>query len=180
MREKPPTREAIKAAADRAFGIAPDDPAAKLGRPSGYQPEYAEQARKLCELGATDIEIADFFEVSDRTVYRWQIKYPDFCQALKAGKEIADDRVERSLYHKATGYSFDSEKIFQNNGEIVRAPFREHIAPDTVSMIFWLKNRRPEQWREKAEVKHDVSDALSDLMQAIDGRTRGLPKPKED
>lgn len=122
-----------------------------MARPSEFKPEYVEQARKLCQLGATDIELADFFEVSDRTIYRWQIKYPEFCQALKAGKESADERVERSLYHKATGYTFDAEKIFQHNGEVIRAPYREHVAPDTTAMIFWLKNRRPEAWRDKRE-----------------------------
>lgn len=169
MREKPPSKEAIKAAADRAFGIAPDDPADKGGRPSSYQPEYAEQARKLCELGATDIEVADFFDVSDRTVYRWQLKYPEFCQALKAGKEAADDRVERSLYHKATGYSFESEKIFQHQGEIIRAKTREHVPPDTTSMIFWLKNRRPEQWRDKTEqvIRHEVHQMGDDELSRI-------------
>lgn len=127
----------------------PKKPADKGGRPSSYKPEFAGQARKLCELGATDIEIADFFEVSDRTVYRWQIKYPEFCQALKAGKDVADDRVERALYHKATGYTFQSEKIFQHQGDIIRATTREHVPPDATSMIFWLKNRRPDQWRDK-------------------------------
>lgn len=157
-KEKPLSKEQIKAAADRAFGIAPDDPAEKIGRPSSYQPGYAVQAKKLCELGATDIEIADFFEVSDRTIYRWQIKYPEFCQALKSGKSAADERVERSLYHKATGYTFESEKIFQHQGEIVRAAFREHVPPDTTSMIFWLKNRRPDQWRDRVVSEHTGPD----------------------
>lgn len=157
-KEKPLSKAAIKAAADRAFGLPPDDAEDTRGRPSSFQPEYSEQARKLCELGATDIEIADFFEVSDRTVYRWQLKYPEFCQALKAGKASADDRVERSLYHKATGYSFESEKIFQHQGEIVRARTREHVPPDTTSMIFWLKNRRPELWRDRQIFEHSGKD----------------------
>jgi hypothetical protein len=160
----PPSKASVKAAADRASGLPPDDPADKGGRPTSYDPSFADQAKKLCELGATDIEIADFFEVSDRTIYRWQLKYPEFCQALKAGKDVADDRVERSLYHKATGYTFESEKIFQYEGAIVRAKTREHVPPDTVSMIFWLKNRRPEQWREKTEqlVRHEHINQLSD------------------
>lgn len=180
MKDKPLSKDQIKAAADRAFGLAPDDPADKGGRPSSYQPEYAEQARKLCELGATDIEIADFFEVSDRTVYRWQLKYPDFCQALKAGKDAADDRVERSLYHKATGYTFESEKIFNYQGEIVRASTREHVPPDTVSMIFWLKNRRPEQWRDKTEhvIRHEISQMSDDdLARIAAGSSKGAAAP---
>jgi hypothetical protein len=154
----------------------------KIGRPSGYQADFAVQAKKLCELGATDIEIADFFEVSDRTVYRWQLQFPEFCQALKAGKEAADDRVERSLYHKATGYSFESEKIFQHQGEVIRAKTREHVPPDTVSMIFWLKNRRPEQWRDKTEqvVRHEHANQLSDdeLARIATGGGEGNIAPK--
>jgi len=122
-----------------------------MSRPTDYKAEYAEQARKLCQLGATDKELADFFEVSDRTIYRWQIKHDEFCQALKAGKDSADERVERSLYHKATGYTFESEKVFQHQGEIVRAAVTEHVPPDTTAMIFWLKNRRPDVWRDRRE-----------------------------
>jgi hypothetical protein len=121
------------------------------GRPTAYKPEYAEQAEKLCKLGATDIELADFFEVSDRTIYRWQSQHPEFCQALKAGKDAADERVERSLYHRATGYTFEAVKIFQHQGQPVTVPYREHVPPDTTAMIFWLKNRRKDQWRDRHE-----------------------------
>lgn len=122
------------------------------GRPSKYLPEYAEQARKLCLLGATDQEIADFFEVDVRTVYRWKAEHDEFCQSLKAGKEVADERVERSLYQKAIGYEQDEVKIFMPAGAEgpVYAPYRAKIAPDTTAAIFWLKNRRSGEWRDKA------------------------------
>lgn len=134
-----------------------------MARPTSYKPVFAEQARKLCELGATDIEIADFFEVSDRTVYRWQNTFPEFCQALKAGKTVADDRVERSLYHKACGYSFESVKIFMpaNASKPVYAPFREQVAPDTTAAIFWLKNRRKDEWRDRQELTGADGAALT-------------------
>lgn len=124
------------------------------GRPTSFKPSFCEQAEKLCRLGATDIDLADFFGVSDRTIYRWQSQYEEFRQALKAGKEGADDRVERSLYHKAVGYTFESEKIFQFQGKIVRAKTREHVPPDTTAAIFWLKNRRTEAWRDKQDIEH--------------------------
>lgn len=136
------------------------------GRPTDYKPEYAEQAEKLCRLGATDAELADFFEVSDRTIYRWQSRHDEFCQALKAGKEFADERVERSLYHKAVGYSFDAEKVFQHQGEILRAPYREHIPPSDTAAIFWLKNRRKDDWRDKQHHEHTGKDETP-LMAAI-------------
>lgn len=126
---------------------------AKQGRPSKFKPEFAGQAKKLCELGATDADLADFFEVTDRTIYRWQTQHQEFCQALKAGKSEADDRVERSLYHRATGYSFDAVKIFMPAGAAnpVYAPYREQLPPDTTAAIFWLKNRRKDEWRDRHE-----------------------------
>ena len=133
----------------------------KTGRPSAYKKEFASQVAKLAALGATDQEVADFFEVDVRTVYRWKHDHDDFCQALKAGKDVADDRVERSLYQKAIGYEQDEVKIFMPGGsqEPVYAPFRAKIAPDTTAAIFWLKNRRGEQWRDKRE--HEHSGGLS-------------------
>lgn len=132
------------------------------GRPTSYKAEYAKQAKKLAELGATDQEVADFFEVDVRTVYRWKHDHDAFCQALKAGKDVADDRVERSLYQKAIGYEQEEVKIFMpaNKEEPVYAPYRAKIAPDTTAAIFWLKNRRKDEWRDKTEQHntHDISD----------------------
>lgn len=128
-----------------------------MARPSKFKPEFSDQARKLCEMGATDEEVASFFDVSTRTLYRWQAADEAFCQALKAGKAPADDRVERSLFARAVGYTFDSEKVFQFQGKVVRAQTREHVPPDTTAAIFWLKNRRPSEWREKAETVHSGS-----------------------
>lgn len=134
----------------------------RRGRPSKYQPKFAAQAAKLCELGATDIEIAAFFGVTTRTVYRWQNEFPEFCQSIKVAKATADQRVERSLYQKATGYTFESEKVFQHQGEIIRAPIVEHVPPSDTAMIFWLKNRCPEEWRDKRELEVRSLEKLTD------------------
>lgn len=125
----------------------------KRGRPPSFKPEYSDQARKLCELGATDIEIADFFEVCKATINNWKQAHPEFLASLKTGKAAADERVERSLYHKAIGYTFDAVKIFMpaNAPAPVYADYREHVPPDTTAAIFWLKNRRPDAWRDKTE-----------------------------
>jgi len=130
---------------------------AKNGRPTAYSAAAVKQAKKLCELGATDEDLADFFEVSVRTIYRWQTQHKEFCQALKAGKAEADDRVERSLYHKAVGYRHEAVKIFMpaNALEPVYAPYTEQVAPDTTAAIFWLKNRRPAEWRDRQQ--HELS-----------------------
>lgn len=126
------------------------------GRPPKYSQEYADQARKLCLLGATDEEIASFFDVEVRTIYRWKLDHDEFCQALKVGKAEADDRVERSLYQKAIGYRQQAIKIFMPAGkdDPVYAPYVEHMAPDTTAAIFWLKNRRSQDWRDKQDHEH--------------------------
>ena len=118
------------------------------GRPTEYKPEYVAQAEKLCKLGATDLDVAQFFQVHTATVYRWKLEYPEFCEALKRGKEIADDLVEDRLFKRATGYSHDATKIFQYEGEPVAVDYIEHHPPDTTAAIFWLKNRRPDKWRD--------------------------------
>lgn len=127
----------------------------RIGRPSSYKPEYAEQAKKICALGATDQEIADFFGVDVRTIYRWKIDFDEFCQSLMVGKAVADERVERSLFQKAIGYEQDEVKIFMpaNAEAPVYAPFRAKIAPDTTACIFWLKNRKSREWRDKVETQ---------------------------
>lgn len=129
------------------------------GRPSKYTEECSVQARKLCELGATDKDLADFFEVSLPTIWRWQSAHAEFCSALKVGKASADDRVERSLYHRANGYSFHALKIFQDKGTPVKVPYVEHLPPDTTACIFWLKNRRPDLWRDVTKHEHSLASS---------------------
>jgi hypothetical protein len=141
------------------------------GRPSKFKPEFVEQARKLAELGATDREVAEFFEVEERTVHRWKHENEQFCQSLKVGKEAADERVVQSLYRRAIGYSHDATKIAVNAaGEVTTVPFIEHHAPDTTAAIFWLKNRRRDEWRDKHEHEHTAGGDLAELIRA--GRLR--------
>lgn len=127
----------------------------RIGRPKRYLPEFAQQATKLCQLGATDMELADFFNVDTRTIYRWRNEHEDFCQAVIAGKEKADERVQRALFNRAVGYSYESEKVFQFQGVVIRAPTVEHVPPDPGAAMNWLKNRRPDDWRDKRE--HEVT-----------------------
>lgn len=128
------------------------------GRPTDYRPEFCQKARELCAAGATDFELAEAFEVVARTIYRWKAEHPEFSQAIALGKGAPDDRVEASLYHKAIGYTFESEKVFQFQGQIFRAATVEHVPPDTTAATFWLKNRRPDQWRDRQSLEHTGPD----------------------
>ena len=114
-------------------------------------------AKHAAKLGATDADLAKIFGVSDATIDNWKAQHPDFLGSLKAGKEEADARVERSLYSRAVGYSFNSEKIFCNkDGEVTRVPIVEHTPPDVTAQIFWLKNRDPAHWRDAWQVDHTL------------------------
>ena len=128
------------------------------GRPTDYRPEYNEQVYKLCLLGADDKRIADFFGVSESTINRWKVEYPEFRESLKDGKEIADSVIASSLYHRAKGYSHKAVKIFNDQGRALEVEYEEQYPPDTTAAIFWLKNRQPKYWRDKQEVDHQSSD----------------------
>lgn len=121
------------------------------GRPSKYKPEYADQAAKLCALGATDAQLADFFEVAVSTVALWKVQHAEFSDALKLAKDKADQLVEQSLFRRATGYECDEVDIRVVGGEIVQTPLRKFYPPDTTACIFWLKNRKASEWRDKVE-----------------------------
>jgi hypothetical protein len=129
-----------------------------LARPTKYKPEFAAQAQKLCSLGATDAQMADFFEVSVSTINLWKIEHAEFSESIRVPKEAADDRVEQSLYRRAMGYEHDEVDIKVVAGEVVQTPIRKYYPPDSTAMIFWLKNRRPKEWREKVE--HELSGSL--------------------
>ena len=109
------------------------------GRPTKFQESFIAQAEKLCELGATDQQMADFFEVSIATINNWKHDFPQFLDTIKNSKLRPDDDVVESLFQKA------------KNG-------------DTTAMIFWLKNRQPKDWRDRREVAIDTVDSPFNLF----------------
>jgi hypothetical protein len=139
----------------------------KGGRPTKYKPEYAEQAFKLCLLGSTDEEMADFFNISVATLYNWKNDYPEFLEAIKNGKIKADADIANSLYNRAKGYKQQTVKVFQYQGDPVIVPVVEHIPPDTGAAMAWLKNRQPKRWRDRVE--HTGADggpiAITDISE---------------
>lgn len=129
---------------------------AKVGRPTKFKPEYVEQARKLAILGATTPDLADFFDVATSTIEKWQKEIPEFSGALKAGKDEVDAQVTKSLFKRATGWEHKAVKIFADakTGAEQIVPYIERYPPDTTAAIFWLKNRRPDLWRDMQQREH--------------------------
>jgi hypothetical protein len=104
----------------------------KIGRPAAFKQEYLQQTTNLCLLGATDKDLAIAFDVSEQTINSWKRKIPGFIESIKEGKEKADGKVAQSLYNRA-------------------------ISGDTIACIFWLKNRKSDQWRDKIEHSGELS-----------------------
>lgn len=183
-----PKKGSIKAAADRAekrskgqpvdepkvaidpeiIKASPDDPAPKkLGRPTLYKPEFATIAAELCEGGATDEVLAAELGVSVKSINRWKAAHPEFRQALKDNKIVADEYVKRSLYHRALGGEYeemqaiklkrinyvDGKKVSEEE-YIEMVPVTKSVPADTTAAIFWLKNRRSKEWRDVKQVEH--------------------------
>ena len=139
-----------------------------VGRPTKYKEEYVEQVEKLCLLGATNEQIADFFSISTSTLYEWGQEYEEFSSALKKGKILADAEIAKSLYQRAKGYSCPDLDIKMYEGEIIETPYTKHYPPDATSAIFWLKNRQPKIWRDKQETEHSGRIEVTSLGSLID------------
>lgn len=125
---------------------------ADVGRPTKYEESYPKKAYKLCLLGATDDELADFFEVNVDTIHEWKKVHQDFSDSIKRGKMQADSEVSHKLFKRATGYEHPDVDIKIFEGQIIETQLTKHYPPDTAAAIFWLKNRQKGKWSDKQEV----------------------------
>lgn len=142
---------------------------AKVGRPSKFKEEYANQAYKLCLLGSTDKDMANFFDTSEQTINQWKKDYPEFLESIKRGKEIADATVAEKLYHRAIGYEHEDIQFATFQGEITdREIYIKHYAPDPTAAIFWLKNRQRDKWRDKQEIESTNTNINTDVSNLTD------------
>lgn len=100
--------------------------------------------------GLTDEQIAEKIGCGVRTLYDWKNRFPQISQALKKGKEIVDIQVENALLKRALGYDYKEQRIEKSDkdGTKIVQTIR-HVPADTIAQIFWLKNRRPDKWRDK-------------------------------
>ena len=118
--------------------------------------------------GLTDEQIAHNMGITVKTLWVWKNKYGKLCNALKKGKEVVDTIVENALLKRALGYRYD-EVTIEDGIETKRVT--KEVQPDTTAQIFWLKNRRPDKWRDKQKEETDTTSAINDFLVAI--------KPKE-
>lgn len=117
--------------------------------------------------GLIDKQIAENIGITTTTLYDWKNKYPAISEALKRGKEVVDIHVENALLKRALGYEYDEVKEKYEYGRMVeRTVTRKEVVPDTTAQIFWLKNRKPNVWRDKvAQEAHGSKE--NNLFDAI-------------
>lgn len=115
---------------------------------------YLDEIQGWAMSGLTDEQIADNLGIAASTIYEYKKKYPEFSEALKKGKDIADAQVVNALFKTATGFTY-YEDIATATGDVVQA--QRYAKPNTTAQIFWLKNRQPDRWRDKTEVKADIT-----------------------
>ncbi len=138
------------------------------GRPTKYKPAFAEQVYKLALEGYTDKNIADFYKVREQTVNNWKNAHPEFFESLKRGKDDYDSNViEKSLAKRAAGYQYTetTKTITEKGKKVIIKEVVKEVAPDPTSMIFWLKNRSPDRWRDKQSIELGVR--LEDVLAAL-------------
>lgn len=151
------------------------------GRPTKFQYDHTMlAAKRLYELGQTDKQICAALEITEATLTNWKHEHEEFFASIKSAKEKADDRVEKSLYKNATGYNYKAQKpmtVSDGNGDgshIELAEYTEHVPAQTVAQIFWLKNRRPDRWRDRQQIEHSgeidipISDKKKELRSLLD------------
>lgn len=112
-----------------------------------YFPGFNTRAHEYCLLGATNDELAAFFNVSTPTIERWQVEHPKFRRAIIDGREAADGRVARALYRRATGMTVKKERAVVVRGELKTLMLKEELPPDTTAATMWLSNRQKGKWR---------------------------------
>lgn len=155
----------------------------KGGRPSKYETEWKDKLAVIqgwARDGLIDEQIAKNMGIHPATLYEWKKKYPEFAEALKKGKEVVDREVENALLKRALGYKYAKVtreraiKINPETGEseeklVVTKEVTKEVAPDVTALIFWLKNRKPDIWRDRHNVEHEGSlEVKSDVFRKIE------------
>ena len=149
------------------------------GRPPVYDPvRFPQLARALAADGKLDVDLAQAFQVSAWCIYAWKRKHPEFRAACVVTDAEKLEAVKRSLFHRATGYSHATKKIMAvpvggGMSEIVEVPYVEHYPPDVAAIRFYLCNRAPAEWRERAEPGPGSNEVVVRVL-------GGLPAPDDE
>lgn len=139
---------------------------------SKFLPMYVRQGYHLALLGHTDKELAIAFEVTHQQINKWKQRNEAFARALKRGRDEADGRIAERLFRRAMGWSQPDTKFFYDSkrGKVVSKRYIAKFPPDVTAMIFWLKNRQSEKWRDRAFdafMKSDPTTLAGEIRAAL-------------
>lgn len=119
--------------------------------------------------GLTDEQLAHNMGITAKTLYEWKNKYSEICEALKQGKEVVDILVENALLKRALGYSYKEKSEKYEGGVLTeRKVTIKEVVPDTTAQIFWLKNRKPSEWRDRVQTDVEAAE-LSKVDELLKG-----------
>lgn len=122
----------------------------------------------LAKNGLTDEQIAQNMGIGTRTLYEWKYKYPQISQAIKKGKEIVDCQVENALLKRALGYEYEEVKTYieEVDGKKKKKVEKviKHVSPDVTAMIFWLRNRKANEWSNREPLDNEKIKAEIELL----------------
>ncbi len=118
--------------------------------------------------GLSDEQIAHNIGIRRETLWDWKKKYSHISNALKKGKEVVDFQVENALLKRALGYEYEEVTTEEDSdGRIKTKRTTKMVLPDTIAQIFWLKNRKPDKWKDKVEAKQEVNVETSPAAEAV-------------
>ena len=129
------------------------------GRPTKYKDEFVHRVEDYSLIGMRDTEIAGALKIDEATLYRWKNEHPEFCEAIKRGRDRYDTEVvEKALQQRAAGYEYNEEVMTRDGPSVITKRFH---GSDTAA-IFWLKNRQPDRWRDRVEHEMRAAVAVAD------------------
>jgi hypothetical protein len=146
-------------------------------QPTSYKAEHCVLARNYCLLGATNEELARFFEVSPRTIDNWIRTHVAFADAVAHGKLLADAEVAQRLHERALGYVqvIERKEVFRGEEKLITTKL--HHPPDTNACMFWLRNRQQKMWGRRIEDSSRGAEELLALLEAAGERVRAMRAP---
>ena len=133
----------------------------KRGAPTGYKPEIIESVAKLAKMGMSNVEIAEFLGKPNQTFSDWIKKYPELSGALARARLHPTGKVVAAMYKNALGAQTVDE-IYDDKGNLLKRIVRTK-EPNQAAIQFWLKNRDPNEWREKQHIEHSGGVRVYDV-----------------